>query len=144
MPLPSLEDLKAQAKRLRDALPEKARAEISHGQALDLVARQHGFRDWNTLHAAKGNRPELTLTVGDRVCGHYLDQAFSGEVLAVSRNGQTGDYQLTLHFDEPVDVVTFDSFSNFRHRVTTSIRADGQSTAKTSDGTPHMRLQLDL
>ena len=30
---------------------------VSHGQALELVARQHGYRDWNTAYAASGNRP---------------------------------------------------------------------------------------
>ncbi len=41
---------KDQAKRLRTALAEQG-VELSHSAALELVARQHGARDWNTLAA---------------------------------------------------------------------------------------------
>ncbi len=44
-------DPKQQARRLRTALAESG-TPVSHGQALDLVARLHGHRDWNTLSAA--------------------------------------------------------------------------------------------
>lgn len=43
-------DAKAMAKVLREALAERA-VEISHGQALEIVARQFGFRTWNILSA---------------------------------------------------------------------------------------------
>lgn len=55
-PLPALEGLKEQAKRLRAALEEQGQT-ITHSKALELIAAQHGFRDWNTLHASVGNRP---------------------------------------------------------------------------------------
>ncbi|MBO0345499.1 glyoxalase superfamily protein [Roseibium limicola] len=139
MTLPSVDDLKSQAKRLRSALSDKGA--LTHGQTLDLVARQYGYRDWNTLFAAKGNQPDLTLAVGDRVCGAYLKQDFAGEVLSVSRLGPNGGLKLTIAFDEPVDVVSFDSFSAYRHRVTANVDADGVSPAKTSDGAPHMRIR---
>jgi len=42
--LPSLDALKAQAKRLRSALAEEGDF-IKHGEALELVARQFGYRD---------------------------------------------------------------------------------------------------
>ena len=48
--------------------------------------------------------------------------------------------RLTLKFDEPVDVVTFDSFSAFRHRVNCVVDETGRSREKTSDGRPHMEL----
>lgn len=43
-------DPKTAAKRLRTALKEK-KVDISHGECLDLVARQLGVRDWNVLSA---------------------------------------------------------------------------------------------
>ena len=55
-----LEELKEQAKRLRRKLRDTG-VQLSHGQALELVAHQHGVRDWNTLHAMAGNRMRLRL-----------------------------------------------------------------------------------
>ena len=49
---------------------------------------------------------------------------------------------MTLHFDEPVDVVTFDSFSNFRTRVSKVVGPDGRSFDVTSDGVPHLVIDL--
>src|SRR5690606_31658729 len=46
----TIDNAKAQAKALRAALQAQGTA-ISHAQALELIARQHGARDWNTLHA---------------------------------------------------------------------------------------------
>ena len=43
-------------------------------------------------------------------------------------------------FDEPVDVVEFESFTGFRQRVTAMVGGDGVSWAKTSDGAPHLIL----
>ena len=51
-------------------------------------------------------------------------------------------FRITLHFDEPVDVVTFDSFSAYRQRVTGTIDSTGRTAEKTSDGRPHMELAL--
>ncbi len=72
--------------------------------------------------------------MGERVTGRYLGQRFSGEVRGITRTGPGGQYRVTLHFDDPVDVVTFDSFSSFRQRVSTLINGDGVSPRKTSDG----------
>ena len=44
------DEVKARAKRLRAELAGRGQV-ISHGQALDLVARTLGARDWNTLSA---------------------------------------------------------------------------------------------
>jgi catechol 2,3-dioxygenase-like lactoylglutathione lyase family enzyme len=43
-------DHKQQAKRLRTSLAERG-VEVTHSEALELVAHQHGARDWNTLAA---------------------------------------------------------------------------------------------
>ena len=39
--------LKAQAKRLRNALASR-NLTVSHAGSLELLAQSHGFRDWNT------------------------------------------------------------------------------------------------
>lgn len=133
---PSLNTLKAQAKALRNALQADGTV-VSHGQALELVARQHGARDWNTLHArlGRGNAaPDLGL--GIRVEGEYLGQAYSGVIVALS--GPEGHRQVEIALDQPVDTVRFDSFSNWRRRIRGTLDKDGRSHRRTSDGKPHL------
>ncbi len=138
--LPSINALKAQAKQLRAALAKRGEP-LSHSQTLELIAQQQGYRDWNTLYAAIGNRPPLlSLRPGDRVQGKYLSRPFAAEILGVQTSSAACRVRLTLQFDEPVDVVSFKSFSSFRHRVTCTLNADGTTSEKTSDGEPHMVL----
>ncbi len=139
--LPSIEALKAQAKRLRSALAEDGDF-IKHGEALELVARQIGYRDWNTLHAAAGNRPPLPLAVGQDVSGFYLGQPFKARILSLQTLADDGYLRISLDLDEAVDVVKFDSFSAYRKRIQATIRPDGATVSKTSDGEPHLRLSL--
>ena len=139
--LPSIEALKNQATRLRAKL-ESEGTPISYSRSLELQAHQYGYKDWNTLHAAVGNQPPpCPVAVGARVCGHYLGQLFAGEVIGVQVL-MPGRFRITLDFDEPVDVVTFKSFSHFRKRVSCVIDRAGTTTEKTSDG--HHQLQLEL
>lgn len=140
-PLPALETLKDQAKRLRARLAQEGET-ISHSRALELVAAQYGFRDWNTLHARVGNRPPLNpWMLGARVSGTYLGHPFTAEVISVQAiQNRPGYYRLTMKFDEAIDVVTFDSFSAFRRRINCTIDETGRSPAKTSDGRPHVEL----
>lgn len=141
-PLPSIEDLKSQARRLRATLSDQGTA-IGHGRALELLARQYGYRDWNTLHAAVGNRPPpCPVALGGRVRGHYLGQAFEGEVIGLVALGAADRFRVTVAFDDPVDVVTFESFSAYRRRVTCVIDRDGVTAERTSNGRPHMVLQV--
>ncbi|MFC3613117.1 glyoxalase superfamily protein [Lutimaribacter marinistellae] len=128
-------DLKEQARRLRDGL-RAAGQTVTQSQALELLARQHGARDWNTLRALAGNR--LVLRVGDRVSGRYLGQPFTAELRGLTTLGDGGQRRVTLHFDEPVDVVRFDSFSSFRQRVSGVVGWDGRSPRTTSDGQPQL------
>ena len=152
--LPTLDDARRQAKRLRSDLAATG-TELSHGRALELVAHQHGYRDWNTLHAAIGNsppaeavaapdRPASPAQVGEAVRGTYLGQPFTGRVVSVHMlgraQGAAARYRVEIDFDEPVDVVTFDSFSSFRKRVTAMLDGTGVTAARTSNGEPHMRL----
>lgn len=141
----SLDDLKQQAKRLRAKLAEQGQP-ISHSAALEMLAAQHGFKDWNTLAAIAGATPAANergdmsarFQLGNRIDGAYLGQNFQGEILGV-HGLPDRRYRLTVRFDEPVDVVEFDGFSNFRQRVTTVVGANGVSPKKRSDGTPHLR-----
>lgn len=141
MTLPNIDELKAQAKRLRTALPADSGQTLTHSAALELVAKQYGYRDWNTLHAAAGNGPKVLLSLGDRVSGSYLKQSFDGEVVAIAASGPSGQLRVAIQFDDPVDVVTFDSFSAYRSRVNCTVDENGVSLAKTSDGEPHMRVR---
>lgn len=134
----SIEALKAQAKRLRQALAEDGDF-ISHSEALELLAKQLGYRDWNTLYAAAGNRPS-ELQLGDRVSGAYLGQAFAGEIIGIETLSG-GRRRVTIEFDNPVDVVTFESFSAYRKRVSAIVGEDGCSAEKTSNGRPQMEIR---
>lgn len=132
----TIDTAKAQAKALRAALQAQGNA-ISHAQALELVARQHGAKDWNTLHArlALRNAP-AELGLGDRVHGRYLGQTFAGRVVGLS--GPATHRQIEIRFDHPVDVVRFDSFSNMRSQIRSVIDESGRSHRHTSDGLPQL------
>ena len=140
-PLPQLTALKDQARRLRARL-EAGGETVTHSKALELVAAQHGYNDWNTLHAALGNRagPE-SLVPGARVTGAYLGQPFSARVVGIQAiSSAPGHFRVALDLDEAVDVVTFDSFSSFRKRVNGIIGEDGVSRERTSNGRPQLEL----
>ncbi|RAN32917.1 hypothetical protein HY3_02240 [Hyphomonas pacifica] len=131
---------KARARQLR-AEAAAAGTSLSHSKALERVAVELGYRDWNTASARLSNRPEAPCQLGDRVSGLYLKQTFEGRVHAIRELAGGMGYEVTLHFDTPVDVVEFDSFSALRQRVTATVDANGVSWAKTSDGQSHLVLQ---
>lgn len=138
----TIENLKDQARRLRNAMVQSGET-VSHSQSLELVARQHGFRDWNTAHAACGNRPAgPPVHVGQIVSGSYLGQPFTAEVIGMNARAAHDRYRVELDLAEPVDVVTFESFSNFRHRVQATINRNGSTIEKTSNGKPQLALDL--
>jgi len=138
--LPSTDALKVQAKRLRSRLAEQGKP-VSHAAALELIAGQNGYRDWNTLSAAAGKGAGgLRLGLGDQVRGRYLGQAFAGRLVALQSLSGGKRFRLTIQFDEPVDVVSFDSFSALRRRVTAIVGEDGRTVEKTSNGLPHLEL----
>jgi hypothetical protein len=138
MMVKTIAEAKAQAKTLRRALAAEGTA-LSHAQALELVARQNGVRDWNTLSAQLGKAAPAPFHLHQRVQGRYLGQAFTGEIKALSSSG--GHYSVSVRFDEPVDSVTFESFSNMRRFVRSVVDPDGNSIRKTSNGTPHLTLR---
>lgn len=134
--IPSLAAAKAQARAYRADHAAQGR-EVSHSKSLEVIAHSHGYRDWNTFHAAIGNQPRAPVHVGQILPGHYLKQPFLAEVLSVTEV-TPGFYEVELDFDRPVDVVTFDSFSNFRSRVRKVVTSEGRSPDVTSDGAPHL------
>ena len=138
--LPSVDLLKAQAKRLRAAMSDK-QTPITQSMALEAIARQWGYRDWNTINAAAKSNAPRAWHVGQRVAGSYLGHLFQGSLKAV-RVAQGGYWYLTVVFDEAVDVVEFDSFSAFRKQVNVTVNADGVTPSKTSNGVPHMELRM--
>lgn len=110
-------------------------APISHAQALEMVAKKAGARDWNTLHARLVKQEE-PLRLHDAVRGHYLGQAFTGRIIALTV--RDNELDVTIRLDHPIDTVRFDSFSNLRRQVRGSIGLHGRSAALTSDGAPQL------
>jgi hypothetical protein len=138
--LPSVAEAKAQAKALRASHAAQGKV-IGHGQALDLLAKTHGYRDWNGMSADIGDRVPCGLNAGARVTGHYMSHPFTATVTNTAEV-RPGWVQLCLHLDEAVDVVTSDAFSNFRQRIRSVIGPQGYSADCTSDGEPHLRVDL--
>lgn len=138
--LPTIEQAKQAAKLLREALADQGEA-ISHAQALERVAQQHGFRDWNAFHAEMRDRPPPGWTAGGRVTGRYLSQPFTATVLRADQL-RPGWFRLVLDLDEAVDVVRFESFSNLRKRIRVEVGPEGHSKERTSDGAPHVALDI--
>ena len=136
----SVETVKSQAKTLRATLADAGHA-ISHSQSLELLAKQHGHRDWNTFVADIGNRPAVPWSVGDRVTGQYLGRDFSGELIGLREFGDARRFRVTIRFDTPVDVVAFESFSNLRRQISAIVDHAGRTAEKTSDGVPHLVLK---
>ncbi len=135
-------DLKAEARSWR-AEQAQAGNPVTHSHALEMVSRFHGFRDWNTASAVLPATRGPVFAVGQSVKGTYLKQPFTGIIMAVAAMGGGDLFQITVQFDEPVDVVAFDSFSAFRHRVVATVNREGISPSKTSDGMPHMVLKIE-
>lgn len=129
----TLDAAKAQAKALRAALHQQGTA-ISHAQALELIAHQQGAKDWNTLHArlTLSNAPPPPLALEDRVQGRYLGQPFTGRIIGLS--GPESHRQIEIRFDQPIDVVQFESFTNLRRQIRATIDETGRSHRRTSDG----------
>lgn len=136
--LPTLVQAKAQAKALRQKQAAE-NAGMSHSEALEIIAHQHGFRDWNAFRAAIRDLPPEGWSTGGRVTGTYLSQPFVASVLSAEQL-HPGWYRLALDLDDAVDVVSFDSFSNLRKQVRIVVGPDGQSKERTSDGSPHLVL----
>lgn len=134
---PSAQTLKSEAKALR-AERERIGENLSHSAALELVARSHGYRDWNTARAALPERVAVPWQVGQRVSGLYLDQPFTGMLIGVQLLGYMQNYTVTIQFDGPVNVTPTFMFAAYRHRVVSTIDIHGISNAMRGNGNPQM------
>ena len=139
-------DYKSHAKRLRDALANDG-ITVSHGKALELVARQNGARDWNTL-AAQGTassspdgRSGAPFTVGEAVEGTFNGNPAHGRVIGLSETIKPELWRITVKFDPPVDASTSQNFSVKRNRVEMVVGADGRSRRLTGTETGVMALK---
>ena len=139
MNLQSVKDAKSQARALRESLAAQGTT-ITHARALEVVAHQNGARDWNTLQAKLSAAEPRPFNLNDEVRGHYLGQEFTGRIVALSKVGS--NMQVSAQLDEPVDTVTFESFSNMRSHIKGVVGPDGRSTRKTSDGSPHLTIDI--
>ncbi|SEP71789.1 hypothetical protein SAMN05428969_0597 [Devosia sp. YR412] len=137
---PSAQTLKSEAKALR-AQRELAGENLSHGAALEAVAKAHGYRDWNTARAALPDRVVSPWQVGQRVKGLYLDQPFTGMLIGVQLLGNMQNYTVTITFDEPVNVTPTFMFAALRHRVVSTIDIHGISNASRGNGNPQLVLK---
>jgi hypothetical protein len=135
----SLEMLKKQARTLRKSLAETGHA-ISHTQSLELIAKQRGYRDWNTLHAQISQVPTVHFQVGQRVSGTYLGHRFAGTLKQVDQRQGGACYGVTIRFDAPIDVIPFEGMSSLRQQVSARLDRHGRTFEKTSDGRPHVVL----
>jgi hypothetical protein len=136
---PSIQTLKSEAKALRHERA-LAGAPLGQGQALEEVAKKHGYRDWNTASATLPERVAIPVQVGQRVAGTYLSRPFTGLVMGMQLLADMRHYEVTVKFDKPVNVSKFD-WPIERQRVRATVDINGVSPARTSDGEPHMRLR---
>lgn len=73
--MPNIEDAKSMAKALESALRAKS-VDVSHGECLDIVARQFGLKDWNVLsskakrHAVSSARRSRKLRAWSFIAEH--------------------------------------------------------------------------
>jgi len=93
------------------------------------------------MRAAIGTGRAQDLAVGDRVRGRYLSHPFTARVVSVARP-RPGWLRLELHLDQAVDVVASESFSNYRTRIRGVVGPKGHSAERTSDGQPHLQIEV--
>jgi hypothetical protein len=138
---PSTASLKAEAKALR-AERATTGVPLSHGAALEEVARAHGYRDWNTASASIPERVATPVQVGQRVKGTYLGNPFTGLVIGVNLLSSMQHYEVTVKADQPIDVSKSKLIGPmYRHRLRSTVDLHGVSVSHTSDGEPHLRIR---
>lgn len=83
-------DAKAMARTLREAMAAKA-VKIGNGEALELVARMLGQRDWNTLAAAIDDARRRDAVWSRLEALHARREPVSGAITGRVRGGLTVD-----------------------------------------------------
>lgn len=140
-------DYKTNARRLRDALAAEG-FDISHAKALELVAKENGARDWNTLAArpvapatATGaTKDGAPFTVGENVAGTFNGSPAKGRIIGLEETIKPDLWRVTVAFNPPVDVSTSKLFSSERRRIQMVVGADGRSRRLTGTETGVMAL----
>jgi hypothetical protein len=135
----SAQTLKSEARALREQRAREGRL-LTHGAALEEVARSHGYRDWNTASAELPDRFAVPFQVGMRVKGLYLEQPFRGVLLGVQLAVDMRHFTVVVQFDQPVNVTPDFMFAATRQRVTATVDMRGISPARRGNGQPQMRL----
>lgn len=142
----SSSDYKTHARRLRDALADEG-ISLSHGKALDIIARQNGARDWNTLSAGANGKsaPETRIAapfaVGDHVEGAFNGSPANGRIIGLAETIKPDLWRVTVKFSPPVDASTSENFRAERTRVEMVVGADGRSRRLTGTETGVMELR---
>jgi Glyoxalase superfamily protein len=126
-------DYKTHARRLRDALADDGIA-VSHTKALELVARQNGARNWNTLAARPSADAGVPFTVGQKVSGTFNGTPDLEETIKPDL------WRVTVAFNPPVNASTSAHFAAERRRVEMVVGADGRSRRLTGTETGVMAL----
>lgn len=149
-------DSKIMAKALRTALAER-RIDIGHSDALELVARQFGFANWNMLAARieAAQLPPLDLPDGWVVTGQTktadyrlgLDPATPGAALIESRPGR--EAAIDGSGGEPAGLMqsaVADAWRGRRLRLSAQLRTEAAGTGTIwlrIDGAPGKVLRFD-
>lgn len=132
-------DAKAMAKTLRQGLRER-RIDLSHSDCLELVARQFGLADWNTLSAKIEPQPDgsvLRLPEGWIVSGSRsgdyemgVDEA-EGAALIRSRAGVEGDAERWNGFGTLMQAFLADGYAGRRIMLSASLKTAAVEGAAT-------------
>lgn len=129
-------DAKRMAKTLRRHLGER-KVEVSHSECLELVARQFGAANWNTLaariEAVTEDTTGLSLPDGWLITGLTdrsayrlgLDRSQPGTALIESRLGRDNEGTVVDRFACLMQSVMADSFRGQRIRLGASLRTEG-------------------
>jgi hypothetical protein len=133
----SVQTLKSEAKAMREER-SAAGEMMTHAAALEMVAKAHGFRDWNTARASLPDRVAVPFQVGQRVHGTYLEQPFKGILIGVQLMSDGQHFKITVNFDAPVNVTPNFMFASFRHRVMATVDLHGVTPALRGNGVPQM------
>ena len=116
---------------------------MSYSQALEAVARQHGYKDWNTIFAACGNAPSgPPWQVGQIVTGAYLGKPVRGTIKSLRQLADGRMFRVSLDLDQPVNVSAFDSFDVMRRRLSATLNRKGETVEKITSGTPQLKLDV--
>jgi Glyoxalase superfamily protein len=133
-------DYKNHARRLRDALAADGIV-VSHTRALELVAKQNGARDWNTLAARPSAETGAPFAVGQKVSGTFNGTPAQGRVIGLEETIKPDLWRVTVAFNPPVNASTSAHFAAERRRVQMVVGADGRSRRLTGTETGVMALQ---